>query len=67
MAVLCFMIIIRTVRKDLTQYEDIILETSKSSDLKEEAGWKLVCGDIFRAPENSIGIYYIKFKLMNLN
>eukprot|EP00210_Caulerpa_lentillifera_P000724 g701.t1 len=51
MAVVCAMILIRTVRRDLAQYEEFIMETSANTDVKEEAGWKLVAGDVFRAPQ----------------
>lgn len=51
MAVIVAMILIRTVRKDLAKYEALVVEGN--TDLKDEAGWKLVTGDAFRAPNNS--------------
>lgn len=50
MAIVCAMIFVRTVRRDLAQYEEFIMELDTTSDIKEEAGWKLVAGDVFRAP-----------------
>lgn len=50
MAIVCAMIFVRTVRRDLAQYEELIMESGTTSDIKEEAGWKLVAGDVFRAP-----------------
>lgn len=51
MAVVCGMIIVRTVRRDLTRYEELFMDGSATeSELKEDAGWKLVSGDVFRAP-----------------
>lgn len=50
MMVIVAMILLRTVRRDLAQYEDIL------GDEKEESGWKMVAGDVFRAPTNHIGL-----------
>lgn len=46
MMVIVAMILLRTVRRDLAQYEDIL------GDEKEESGWKMVAGDVFRAPKS---------------
>lgn len=51
MATLVAMILIRTVRRDLAKYEQLMVDGS--ADLKDEAGWKLLTGDAFRAPPNS--------------
>lgn len=57
MAVVCAMILIRTIRRDLAHYEELIMDGGPTSaDLKEEAGWKLVSGDVFRAPSNTSGL-----------
>ena len=40
------MILLRTVHKDLAKYNNI----QNSDDVEEEYGWKLVHGDVFRAP-----------------
>lgn len=52
MATIVALILIRTVRRDLSKYEQLLVESS-SLDMKDEAGWKLVTGDVFRAPNNS--------------
>jgi len=46
-----FVIMLKTVRRDLTQYEEIIQETPE--DTREDSGWKLVSGDVFRAPRRA--------------
>lgn len=51
MAVIVAMILIRTVRKDLAKYESLVVDGNV--DMKDEAGWKLVTGDVFRSPRNS--------------
>ncbi|GMH32492.1 hypothetical protein BSKO_00326 [Bryopsis sp. KO-2023] len=57
MAIVCAMILIRTVRRDLAHYEELIMDGgATAADLKEEAGWKLVSGDVFRAPSNATGL-----------
>uniref|UniRef100_A0A383W4V4 Transmembrane 9 superfamily member n=1 Tax=Tetradesmus obliquus TaxID=3088 RepID=A0A383W4V4_TETOB len=48
MATLVAMILIRTVRRDLAKYEQLVVDGS--ADMKDEAGWKLLTGDAFRAP-----------------
>jgi len=56
MAIVCAMILIRTVRRDLSQYEELIMESGAPSEIKEEAGWKLVSGDVFRTPQSPIAL-----------
>lgn len=51
MATLVAMILIRTVRRDLAKYEQLMVDGSV--DMKDESGWKLLTGDAFRAPRNS--------------
>lgn len=51
MATLVALILIRTVRKDLTKYEQLMMDSSGLD--KDEAGWKMVAGDVFRAPGSS--------------
>jgi transmembrane 9 superfamily protein 2/4 len=46
------MILARTVHRDLVKYEQLVMEGS-SLDMKDEAGWKLVAGDVFRTPQAS--------------
>ncbi len=43
------MILVRALRKDIAQYND----PSAIEEAKEETGWKLVHGDVFRAPQTS--------------
>merc|ERR1712100_766880 len=40
---------LRTLRKDITTYN----EMQTLEEAQEESGWKLVHGDVFRAPETS--------------
>jgi len=42
------MIMTRTLRRDLSRYND----AESKEDAAEESGWKLVHGDVFRAPAN---------------
>lgn len=44
------MIIIRTLRRDIAAYNREDLEEELDEAI-EETGWKLVHGDVFRAPE----------------
>ncbi len=53
MASIVALILIRTVRRDLAKYEQLVMDGANSADLKDEAGWKLLTGDVFRAPANS--------------
>ncbi|KAJ1415604.1 Nonaspanin [Sesbania bispinosa] len=47
-----FVIFLRTVRRDLTRYEE--LDKEAQAQMNEElSGWKLVVGDVFREPDNS--------------
>jgi transmembrane 9 superfamily protein 2/4 len=46
LTVMIAMILLRTLRKDIAQYND----PAAIEDAKEESGWKLVHGDIFRPP-----------------
>jgi hypothetical protein len=55
MAVICALILIRTIRRDLSHYEQLVVDTN-NLDMKDEAGWKLVAGDVFRAPADSRGL-----------
>lgn len=45
------MILLRTLHKDITRYNQLDLE---DDDVQEEFGWKLVHGDVFRAPEHAM-------------
>ena len=49
LTVMIAMILVRALRKDIAQYND----PASLEEAKEESGWKLVHGDVFRAPSNS--------------
>ncbi|KAF8407203.1 hypothetical protein HHK36_006330 [Tetracentron sinense] len=51
LAGIVLVIFLRTVRRDLTQYEEIDKEAQAQMN-EELSGWKLVVGDVFRAPSN---------------
>ncbi|CAN1771843.1 Transmembrane 9 superfamily member 11 [Linum perenne] len=52
LAGIVLVIFLRTVRRDLTRYEE--LDKEAQAQMNEElSGWKLVVGDVFRAPSNS--------------
>ncbi|KAF5741348.1 transmembrane 9 superfamily member 12 [Tripterygium wilfordii] len=52
LAGIVFVIFLRTVRRDLTRYEE--LDKESQAQMNEElSGWKLVVGDVFREPECS--------------
>lgn len=52
LAGIVFVIFLRTVRRDLTRYEE--LDKEAQAQMNEElSGWKLVVGDIFREPNHS--------------
>ncbi|XP_058114562.1 transmembrane 9 superfamily member 12-like [Magnolia sinica] len=48
-----FVIFLRTVRRDLTRYEELDKESQEQMN-EELSGWKLVVGDVFREPECSM-------------
>lgn len=49
LTVMIAMILIRALRKDIAQYND----PASLEEAKEESGWKLVHGDVFRPPANA--------------
>ncbi|KAL5581651.1 hypothetical protein UlMin_014093 [Ulmus minor] len=50
LAGIVFVIFLRTVRRDLTKYEE--LDKEAQAQMNEElSGWKLVVGDVFREPD----------------
>nr|XP_023905486.1 transmembrane 9 superfamily member 11-like [Quercus suber] len=52
LAGIVLVIFLRTVRRDLTRYEE--LDKEAQAQMNEElSGWKLVVGDAFRAPNNA--------------
>ncbi|XP_048435257.1 transmembrane 9 superfamily member 12-like [Pyrus x bretschneideri] len=51
LAGIVFVIFLRTVRRDLTRYEE--LDKESQAQMNEElSGWKLVVGDVFREPDS---------------
>jgi transmembrane 9 superfamily protein 2/4 len=52
LAGIVFVIFLRTVRRDLTKYEELDKE-AQAQMTEELSGWKLVVGDVFRAPQCS--------------
>jgi len=52
LAAVVFVIMVRTLRKDLAIYNDLELDLTEE-DGPEESGWKLVHGDVFRPPSTS--------------
>ncbi|KAL2472588.1 Transmembrane 9 superfamily member 11 [Forsythia ovata] len=51
LAGIVLMIFLMIVRRDLAQYEELDKEAQAQMN-KELSGWKLVVGDVFRAPSN---------------
>ncbi|KAG0484761.1 hypothetical protein HPP92_008840 [Vanilla planifolia] len=52
LAGIVLVILLRTVRRDLTRYEE--LDKEAQAQMNEElSGWKLVASDVFRAPSNA--------------
>ena len=49
------LVLVRTLHKDIAKYNSVIMDEESSSldDISEEAGWKLVHGDVFRKPRHS--------------
>ncbi|KAF8701413.1 hypothetical protein HU200_033576 [Digitaria exilis] len=52
LAAIVLVIILRTVRRDLAQYEELGSKAGAQAD--ELAGWKLVAGDVFREPSHPV-------------
>ncbi|KAH1067807.1 hypothetical protein J1N35_032794 [Gossypium stocksii] len=50
LAGIVLVIFLRTVTRDLTRYEE--LDKEAQAQMTELSGWKLVVGDVFRAPSN---------------
>lgn len=55
MAGIVAMIMVRTIRRDLQRYEQLLVDGSPNAEV-EESGWKMVSGDVFRAPTNTMGL-----------
>lgn len=52
LAGIVLVIFLRTVRRDLTRYEEVDKEAQAQMN-EELSGWKLVVADVFRAPSNA--------------
>ncbi|CBH10387.1 endosomal integral membrane protein, putative [Trypanosoma brucei gambiense DAL972] len=50
LGVLVMIVLLRIVRRDLLMQNDMLV----SGDVQEESGWKLVRGDVFRAPSRPL-------------
>lgn len=55
MSCIVAMIMMRTVRKDLQKYEQLLVDSGGAAEV-EESGWKMVSGDVFRAPSGSLSL-----------
>lgn len=55
MSCIVAMIMMRTIRRDLQKYEQLLVDGNPGNDM-EESGWKMVSGDVFRAPEKSLSL-----------
>jgi hypothetical protein len=42
-------------RRDLQRYEQLLVDSGGSAEV-EESGWKMVSGDVFRAPSNPLAL-----------
>lgn len=49
LSVMIIMIMVRNLHRDITRYNRILTEDEKTEE-REESGWKLVHGDVFRPP-----------------
>lgn len=50
------LIMARILRKDFARYNQVLSDEDReeaNKDLREETGWKLVYGDVFRPPPNA--------------
>lgn len=55
MSCIVAMIMMRTIRRDLQRYEQLLVDGGQGNDV-EESGWKMVSGDVFRAPANPLSL-----------
>jgi len=54
MSFIVAMIMVRTIRRDLQRYEQLLVDGTAND--AEESGWKMVSGDVFRAPANALAL-----------
>jgi hypothetical protein len=55
MSCIVAMIMMRTIRRDLQRYEQLLVDGGQGNDV-EESGWKMVSGDVFRPPANPLSL-----------
>ncbi|KAI7844812.1 hypothetical protein COHA_001692 [Chlorella ohadii] len=55
MSCIVAMIMMRTIRRDLQRYEQLLVDGGQAQDV-EESGWKMVSGDVFRAPSSPLSL-----------
>ena len=55
MSCIVAMIMMRTIRRDLQKYEQLLVDGAPGNEV-EESGWKMVSGDVFRAPEGALSL-----------
>lgn len=55
MSCIVAMIMMRTIRRDLQRYEQLLVDGGPN-DAAEESGWKMVSGDVFRAPASALAL-----------
>ena len=54
MSCIVAMIMMRTIRRDLQKYEQLLVDGNPQTDMADESGWKMVSGDVFRAPAGAL-------------
>lgn len=55
MSAIVAMIMMRTVRRDLQRYEQLLVDPAAANEV-EESGWKMISGDVFRAPQDPLAL-----------
>ncbi|GAB4818902.1 hypothetical protein N2152v2_005948 [Parachlorella kessleri] len=55
MSCIVAMIMMRTIRRDLQRYEQLLVDSGSNADV-EESGWKMVSGDVFRTPSSPLSL-----------
>ena len=55
MSCIVAMIMMRTIRRDLQRYEALLVDGNPNQD-QDESGWKMVSGDVFRAPSDTLSL-----------
>jgi transmembrane 9 superfamily protein 2/4 len=55
MSCIVAMIMMRTIRRDLQRYEQLLVDGGQGQEV-EESGWKMVSGDVFRSPSSPLSL-----------